>query len=233
MKRTYDALLTLGTAINEETLTLPDHVYRRLDQTAALYEESVQAGREPLVIVSGFQRARRVYNNNLLVDENGRPLRECDPMADYLWDSYSITAVREGKSASVADNLAYSKLILMEQPSIARACVVTLQPLQPRIQALAHKIFGNFCAIDVNAISTNAEFPLEAKFFGDHICMLKDMDNGDHEFIVNEEGISQWPTLGAKHRETCQYFWPDLESEPFTNRHPEGVMQALLADIYS
>lgn len=234
MGRTYNALLTFGMAINEETLTLPDHVYRRLDRMAVLYEESVQAGCEPLVIVSGFQRARRVFRNNLLRDESGCPFRERDPMADYLSERYGIAALREGKAASVVDNLAYSKLILMARPAITRACVVTLEPLQPRIQALARKIFGNFCVVDVDTISTDAAFPLEAKFFGDHLCMLKDMANGDHDFVINKvAGTSQWPNLGAEHNATCQYFVPDLESEPFTNRHPKHVMQALLAHIYA
>ncbi len=233
MARTYDALLTFGTAINEETLTLPDHVYERLDRTAALYEESTQEGCEPLVIVSGFQRARRVYRNNLLMDKNGHPLRECDPMADYLREDYGIKAIREDRAASVADNLAYSKLILMaRQAAIRHACIVTLEPSQPRTQALARKIFGSFCVVSVDAISTSVQFPMEAKFLGDHLCMLKDMASGDHSFIINEaDGMSQWPRLGAEHNQTCPYFLPDLESEPFTNYHPEHVMQNLITTM--
>ena len=233
MTRTHDALLTFGKAVNEETLTLPDDVYACLDRTAALYEESAREGCAPLVIVSGFQRARRAYRNNLLTDENGQPLRECDPMADYLRERYGIAAIREGRAASVADNLAYSKLILMASPAVMRrACIVALEPSQRRTQALAHKIFGSFCAVDMDIVRTSTEFPLEDKFLGDHLCMLKDMANGDHDFIIPEpDNASQWPRLGAEHNETCPYFVPDLESEPFTNYHPAHVMQDLLAAI--
>src|SRR6266702_6596788 len=239
MARTYDALLTFGKAVNEETLTLPNDVYRCLDQTAALYEESARAGCAPLVIVSGLQRARRVYRNNLLRGKDGLPLRECDPMAEYLLERYGIEATREGKAGSVGDKLARSTLILMEKTeeaeepaAIRQACIVTLEPLQPRIQALAHKIFGSFCGIDVDTVRTTTKFPLENKYFGDHLCMLKNVANGDHNAIINPaDDTSQWPRLGAEHNETtCQYYLTDPESEPFTNNHPAHVMQELLAD---
>lgn len=221
----YDVLLAFGRAVDEKTLELPPEVYDYLDRLAMLYVQLTQAGSGPIVIVSGRQRAKFVYQNNPLRYQDGHEVVEASLMARYLHARYGITAWQEDRSGSVGDNLAYSKFMLMQRRvPVKRACIVTIGPLATRIQMLGRLIFGDFCKIDVQSIETDATAPQETKLLHDQLCMLKDMRIGDHSHIIgNGIGSSFWPLLGAKHKASCPYAELD--------RHPDYIMRSLLTDF--
>ncbi len=232
-----EVFLAPGRAVNEQTLELPPEIYPCLRQLAEAYRQAKAKGKPPIVIVSGYQRSKFVYKGSPLRDSNGNEVVEADLLAPIL-ERQGVPCFKERRSASVGDNLAYSKQLLLDLPRSVhptRLHIFTISSLAYRLWVLGKLVFGPGCDVQIHSVNVGTQNPeetrkLELKLFGDQLCMLlspkmsRQMAIGNHAHIIGDgRGMSRWPVLGSEHDKVCGYAQKDS--------HPDHVMRPLLKSI--
>ena len=229
-----EVFLLPGRAVDEQTLQLPPEIHACVEMLVEAYHIAIAKGVKPLVIVSGRQRSKFVYKNRPLRYPNGQEVVEADLLAPLL-EHQGVPCKKERRSASVGDNFAYSKQLLLDLPVPIRPAslhIFTISSLTYRLWVLAKLVFGLHCDIHMHSAQVETQDPeetrkLEIKLLGDQVCMLLGscmshrMTSGDHRHIIgDDQEVSQWPVLGREHDAVCPY-------APQTS-HPAHMLTSLL-----
>lgn len=220
---TYDAIAVLGKAYDFERQCYPEQLYESLRVAARMYHAGRAAGG---IAVCGAVELKAL--------ERGQhaPTTESEEMETYLVQELCIpedVIYADNASTNTPDNFVNLKLIAMQQ-SWRHIYMPIAAPRIKRAAFLAQKICYGQCDFAFEGVEVDEVFLTEEKLLGDMVCTLKDMEWGDHNFLLKPDGTSNWDALRKEHY-SCPYYvsTDDILNgslEPFKNFHPESLVAA-------
>lgn len=114
MRKTYDAIVVLGSQPDFRTWRFPSHTYKSLDRALEL----VNQGIAPYIALSGDHALK--YDNT----DIAQPFRECDKQEEYLLSLGCGPEVilKEGESRDTLAQFYYLKNLVFKPHGIKKFC---------------------------------------------------------------------------------------------------------------
>lgn len=173
----YDIIMVLGSKPATAMWTFPSHVPKSLDTAAELFKLHYA----PYIALSG-KWALEFDEQNIT-----EPYLECDRMAAYLVAKGvpEERILKEPQSEDTISNLYYQKKLILEPRRLKRILIITADFRLPRINYLAHKIFGPHYRVDFMIVPSkpNEVYPNEAATMTRTRAFLRHMKDGDDSFL--------------------------------------------------
>ena len=175
----FDAIVMLGTQPDPKTWDFPEQIYDCLNKSAEL----ISNGEAPFVVVSGKW--------SIALENRGiqQPFRECDKLADILYELGvdDTKILKESESMDTPSNLYYLKTKVLIPRNMKQILFVVAEFRVARLKFLCKRILGPDYVVGFDTIACDPGPTYnETNTLKVQEEFLKPMKDGEHSYLADK-----------------------------------------------